>query len=143
MKKNGGGRLRRHTTLNITLIKQIFLKTTLSVKILRRVLFYKCVAEWIVLSPKQIRKKFGDIALYENRQNNQRQNIGHINPCPFRETDTAACVRFVCEILPAPAAFGGAEQQIDKRAERQNVVADYKIFQIHNGTAFAQRLYTA
>lgn len=82
----------------------------------------------MLLSPKQIREEFGDIALYENRQNNQGQNIGYINAYPFREAQTVACICFFGKILPAPAAFGGAEQQIDKRAERQNIVTDDEVF---------------
>src|SRR5699024_4070260 len=47
------------------------------------------------------------------------------------------------KVVPTPAAAADAEQQIDKRAQRQNVVGDDEVLQIEDGGIFAERLNKA
>jgi len=83
------------------------------------------------------------IAVEEDVQDNQRQNVGCIEAHPFREAYTLTCINLFNEFVPAPAVAGSAEGQEDKAAQRQDVVADEEVFQIQHAGAFAQRLKAA
>ena len=86
-------------------------------------------------------KELVPIAHHKDEQHDQGQNIGHIKPHPSGEfPQSAACVGLRQEAFPAPAAAGDAEQQIDQRSQRQDIVADNKVLQIHNGRSLAEGL---
>ena len=83
--------------------------------------------------------KHRDISLYKDKQHDQRQNIRHIHPCPFREPDSLSAVRFLCKLLPSPSITTGAEQKINQTAKRKQIVAYQEIFKIQNIFSCAQR----
>ena len=85
-------------------------------------------------------KELVPIAHHKDEQHDQGQNIGHIKPHPSGEFQSAACVGLRQEAFPAPAAAGDAEQQIDQRSQRQDIVADNKVLQIHNDRSLAEGL---
>lgn len=56
------------------------------------------------------------IAVEEDVQDNQRQNVGCIEAHPFREAYTLTCINFFNEFVPAPAVAGSAEGQENEAA---------------------------
>ena len=83
------------------------------------------------------------IAVEEDEEDNQRQDIGCIKAHPFREGNALAGVNLFDELIPAPAVAGGAEGQEHQTAERQDIVADEEVLQVQHAGAFAQRLEAA
>ena len=83
------------------------------------------------------------IAVKEDEEDNQRQDIGCIKAHPFGEANALAGVNLFDELIPAPAIAGGAEGQEHQAAQRQDVVADEKILQVQHAGAFAKRLEAA
>lgn len=83
--------------------------------------------------------KHGDISLYKDKQHDQRQNIRHIHPCPFRESDSLSAVCLLCKLLPSPSIPAGAEQKINQTSKRKQIVAYQEIFKIQNIFSCAQR----
>lgn len=56
------------------------------------------------------------IAVEEDIQDNQRQNVGRIEAHPFREADALTGINLFNEFIPAPAVAGSAEGQEDEAA---------------------------
>lgn len=71
----------------------------------------------------------------ENKQNDQRQDIGDISAHPFPDLQAFSSVGFFCEVFPAPAPFGNTEKQVYKRTKREQKVAYQKIFKVENCAA--------
>ena len=82
-----------------------------------------------------LRKEFVVEAEGKDEQNDQRQTIGQIAAHPVLHPGAFAGVDFLFVVLPAPAAAGNAEQQIDQRAQRQEQIADEEILKIQHRTA--------
>ena len=61
-----------------------------------------------------------DIALHENEEHDERQDIFDVQAQPLREHEALAGVRFGDEIVPSPAAFVAAEERntIEPRGSR-------------------------
>ena len=59
---------------------------------------------------EQIWKKFREITLYENDQNNERQNVGNVNANPAWEKNTSSTIGLFSKIIPSPTAFLGTEK---------------------------------
>ena len=88
------------------------------------------------LSPKEHRI----VAVSENIKHDERQDPRHIETDPNGELHAAPGVRFPQEILPSPAAAAHAKEEIDQTPERQEIIADKKIFQIQNAAPRAKGL---
>lgn len=97
----------------------------------------KCQPPFILLAENSV------IAVKEDEEDNQRQDIGCIKAHPFGEANALAGVNLFDELIPAPAIAGGAEGQEYQAAKRQDIVADEKILQVQHAGAFAKRLKAA
>ena len=80
------------------------------------------------------------IAVEEDVENDQRQNIGCIEADPFREAYALTGVGLGDEVIPAPAIAARAEAKVDKASQRQQVVADEEVLQVKHAGALAERL---
>ena len=83
------------------------------------------------------------IAVEEDVENNQWQNIRCIEADPFREAYALAGVGLGNKVIPAPAIAARAEAKVDKASQRQEVVADEEVLQVQHAGAFAERLEAA
>ena len=90
--------------------------------------------------PEALLEELVDIALHENEEHDERQDIFDVQAQPLREHEALAGVRFGDEVVPSPAAFVAAEEQEHHRAEGQQVVADDEVFQIEDHGAGAEGL---
>ena len=61
-------------------------------------------------------KEHSVIAVEEDVQDNQRQNVGRIEAHPFREADALAGINLFNEFVPAPAVAASAEGQENEAA---------------------------
>ena len=84
-------------------------------------------------------EELADISLHEQKKHHKGKHPGQIGAHRAGEFRPFSLVGLRQKIAPAPAAAAGAEQQHNQRPERKHVVADKKIFQIHNNTALAER----
>ena len=80
------------------------------------------------------------IAVEEDVENNQRQNIRCIEANPFREAYALTGVGLSDEVIPAPAIAARAEAKVDKASQWQQVVADEEVLQVKHTGALAERL---
>ena len=83
-------------------------------------------------------EEHGVIAIEEDVQDNQRQDVGCIKAHPFREADALTSINLFNEFVPAPAVARSAEGQEDEAAQWQDIVADEEVFQIQHAGAFAE-----
>ena len=74
---------------------------------------------------------------YQN--NHRRDYIFDIALSRAWKPDALAGIRFFQETVPAPAEPDAAEQHINKRAERENVVAHQKVLEIEDGRTRPKR----
>ena len=80
------------------------------------------------------------VAVEEDVENDQRQNIRRIEANPFREAYALTGVGLGDEVIPAPAIAARAEAKVDKASQRQQVVADEEVLQVKHAGALAERL---
>ena len=83
------------------------------------------------------------VAVEEDVENDQRQNIRCIEADPFREAYALTGVGLGDKVIPAPAIAARAEAKVDKASQRQQVVADEEVLQVKHAGAFAERLEAA
>ena len=83
------------------------------------------------------------VAVEEDVENDQRQNIRCIEADPFREAYALTGVGLGDKVIPAPAIAARAEAKVDKASQRQQVVADEEVLQIQHAGALAERLEAA
>ena len=83
------------------------------------------------------------VAVEEDVENYQRQNIRRIEANPFREAYALAGVGLGDKVIPAPAIAARAEAKVDKASQWQQVVADEEVLQVKHACALAERLYIA
>ena len=83
------------------------------------------------------------IAVEEDVENDQRQNIRCIEADPFREAYALTGVGLGDKVIPAPAIAARAEAKVDKASQRQQVVADEEVLQVKHAGALAERLEAA
>ena len=95
-------------------------------------LFLSCLA---INNPHQPHNK--------HKHHKYRQNIRHIALHKLLYLKTLAGIRFIYEVIPAPALFRYTEQNEYKRAERKNEVADCSILKVKYRASCAERLKTA
>lgn len=69
-----------------------------------------------------------------------RQHIAHIATHPALHFQSLAGVGLFGKVLLAPAVAGGAEENKDERAQRQQQIAHHKVLQIQHAGARTQRL---
>lgn len=89
---------------------------------------------------EELREELREVALHEDDQDQDRQNPRHIKAQAAGVFEALAGVGLGEEILPAPAAAGDAEKQIDEAAEREDVVCDDEILERLNIRLRAERL---
>ena len=80
------------------------------------------------------------IAVKEDVENDQRQNIRCIEADPFREGHALTGVGLGDKVIPAPAIAARAEAKVDKASQRQQIVADEEVLQVKHAGALAERL---
>ena len=66
----------------------------------------------------------------------KRQNPGDVELNLFREFNSASCICFFKELIKAPAVTACTENKINKRAKRQQVFRNDKVFKTRNITDF-------
>ena len=87
--------------------------------------------------------KLSNITFNQNKQHNQRKDIGHIDSGPGRESNPLSFICLIYKVFKAPSIPAGTEQQIQHTSDGEKVIADNKVFQILNGGSRSQRLNTA
>ena len=73
-------------------------------------------------------------------EHDNRQDIAYIEADIILDLESAAFVGLLLEVLPAPAAAGGAEQQVNQRTERQPDVGHEEVLEVEHVRACAERL---
>lgn len=68
-----------------------------------------------------------------------RQHELEVRAEPFRHLQACARIDFCYEAIKAPTIFPGAEESKDKRPDRQDQIADQKIFAVENASAANNR----
>ena len=86
-------------------------------------------------SRRQASEKFVYISLNKQNKNNKGQHPCQIGAHKAGKFRPFPLIRFDQEIFPAPAVTTGTEQQDDQRTERQHIITDDEIFQIHYSAA--------
>ena len=81
-----------------------------------------------------------DIALHENEEHDERQDIFDVQAQPLREHEALAGVRFGDEIVPSPSVLSGTKQKVTKTSKRKKVIRNNKIFQIHDVASISEWL---
>ena len=76
----------------------------------------------------------------KNNENECRQNIPEIRFNPCREFHTVAGIHFFQVLIESPPVFRNAEEGKYEWSERQNKVADNKVFTVKN-TSRSDNLY--
>ena len=83
--------------------------------------------------------KFTPISLYKDEQNDQWKNVGNITSRPSRELDSASCICFLLELIPAPSIAACTEQKVDQASDRKQVITYNKVLEILNIASCSQR----
>ena len=73
-------------------------------------------------------------------EHDNRQDIAYIEADIILDLESAAFVGLLLEVLPTPAAAGGAEQQVNQRTERQPDVGHEEVLEVEHVRACAERL---
>ena len=87
--------------------------------------------------------ELSNITFNQNKQHDQRKDIGHIDSGPGRESNPLSFICLIYKVFKAPSIPAGTEQQIQHTSDGEKVIADNKVFQILNGGSRSQRLNTA
>ena len=76
----------------------------------------------------------------EDDEHDNGQDIADIEADIILDLHAAALIGLLLEVLPAPAVTGGAEQQVDQRAERQPDIRHEEVLEVEHVRAVAERL---
>ena len=98
-------------------------------------------AFFLVLCPSG--EKHSNVTLYKDINNNNGDDVFCVEMNLPGEIHPGACVGFFDEIVPSPTMFGAAEENIYKGTERQDVLADQKVFKVQDGAGTAQGVKSA
>lgn len=91
--------------------------------------------------PKELRAVFSLLeelipdAEREDEQHDKRQDVGEVHAQAAADFQPLARVCLGKVIVKPPAVARNAEQQVDKRAERQEQIADEKVLEVEDGAA--------
>ena len=84
--------------------------------------------------------EFVIISFQIDDDNDPGQHISHVSADELREFHAVPGIGLPDEIVPSPAVLMRTEHQVDHRAQRQDVVGDKEVFQVHDGGTAAQGL---
>ena len=65
-------------------------------------------------------------------EHDNRQDIAYIEADIILNLESAAFVGLLLEVLPTPAAAGGAEQQVNQRTERQPDIGHKEVLEVEH-----------
>ena len=75
-------------------------------------------------------KEFCNISLSQDKDHDQRKDVAYVKTCPSWELNARSLICFCQELFKAPSITAGAEQQIQKTSNRQQVITEDKVLKI-------------